>query len=216
MKEQTATTPVRERANWFALLLPVILDIAVPTGLFYVLRGQGLSVLAAGLLSGIIPAARAVHSLVIGRRTEPLALFMLSAFAVGSTAALLMHSPRLLLAKDGVITALCGLWMLGTLRFGRPFFLAAGEPIAIAKRGPAKGAAWARRWDTEPAFRHGLRLLTAIWGVSLVLDAVIRVVLAYALPVDRVPLWTFIQWYVLGGTLYLCTFVYAHRRKLLA
>ncbi|MFI2185552.1 VC0807 family protein [Streptomyces sioyaensis] len=216
LPDRTAVEGPHERTNWVALLLPVVLDVAVPTALFYILCGQGFGVLATGLLSGILPALRTLYSTVVRRRFDGLALFMLSALIVGSGASLLMHSARLLLAKDGVITALCGLWMLGTLTRPRPFFLHAGETIAIAKRGPVKGAAWARRWADEPAFRHGLRLLTGLWGTALVLDAVIRLALAYSLPVDEVPLLTFIQWYVLGGLLYVVTYIYAARKKLLA
>ncbi|WP_055494936.1 VC0807 family protein [Streptomyces sp. TP-A0356] len=216
LTDHAAAEAPRERANWVAVLLPVVLDVAVPTALFYILRGQGFGVITSGLLSGILPAVRTLYSMVTRRRVDGLALFMLSALIVGGAASLLMHSARLLLAKDGAITALCGLWMLGTLARPHPFFLHAGEAIAIAKRGPAKGAAWARRWVDEPAFRRGLRLMTALWGTALVLDAVVRIVLAYSLPVDEVPLVTFIQWYVLGGLLYAFTFIYAARRKLLA
>ncbi|WP_051877230.1 hypothetical protein [Streptomyces natalensis] len=87
---------------------------------------------------------------------------------------------------------------------------------AIAKRGSVKGAAWARRWADEAAFRHGLRLLTSLWGTGLVLDAGIRLARAYSLPGDEVPLLTCIRWYVLGALLYVVTLIHAVRRKLLA
>ncbi|KZM70024.1 hypothetical protein AWN90_05390 [Nocardia terpenica] len=41
-----------------------------------------------------------------------------------------------------------------------------------------------------------MRIATAIWGIGLVLDAVVRVVFAYTLPVDTVPLLNGLQYIV--------------------
>jgi hypothetical protein len=58
---------------------------------------------------------------------------------------------------------------------------------------------WDALWDAEPRFRRIWRVSTVIWGLALLADAVIRVVMAYTLPVDVVP--------GLGGALYPVTFV---------
>ena len=141
---------------------------------------------------------------------------MVTALVAGTLAAVLMNSARLVLAKDGVITGLLGAWMLITLALRRPFMLAAGTAIATAKRGVRGGQAWAARWDADPRFRHGIRVVTAVWGVALVLDAVVRVILAYALPIDSVPAATSAQWIVLLAIVYGFFIVYARRNKLLA
>ena len=58
---------------------------------------------------------------------------------------------------------------------------------------------WDALWDAEPRFRRIWRVSTVIWGLALLADAVIRVVMSYTLPVDVVP--------GLGGALYPVTFV---------
>lgn len=204
------------RADWVKVLTPTVIDVIVPMAIFYLLRNAGLGIIAASVLSGLVPLGRAVRSMLTSRRPDVLALFMISALVVGTLASVLMNSPRLLLAKDGVITGLLGAWILITLLLRRPFMLSAGTAIAIAKRGPKKGMAWARQWDTNRRFRHGVRVVNAIWGVALVLDAVVRVVIAYALPMDSVPAVTNAQWIVLLVLLYGLFLWYAKTRDLLA
>ncbi|MDX6258989.1 MAG: hypothetical protein QOH84_677, partial [Kribbellaceae bacterium] len=198
------------------VLAPVLIDLVVPLLIFYALRQSGVGVVGATLAGSVIPVLRTAYSLVRDRKVDWMAVFMISALAVGTIASLALHSPRMLLAKDGVITALCGFWMLGTLVARKPLLLAIGRGIAEAKRGKGGGEVWASRWEVEPRFRHGLRLITAVWGVGLVFDAVVRVVIAYALPLDAVPGVTTVQWIVLFVLLYGFMMIYSRKNDLLA
>jgi hypothetical protein len=212
----SAVTETKPKARWGAVLAPVLIDLVAPLLVFYVLRQSGVGVVGATLAGSVIPVLRTVYSLARERRVDWMAVFMISALAVGTIASLALHSPRMLLAKDGVITALCGFWMLGTLVAGKPLLLSIGRGIAEAKRGKGGGEVWASRWETEPRFRHGLRLITAVWGIGLVFDAVVRVVIAYALPLDAVPGVTTAQWIVLFVLLYGFMMIYSRKNDLLA
>lgn len=53
---------------------------------------------------------------------------------------------------------------------------------------PPAAAQWDRDWTTQPAFRTTLRVMTLAWGLAFLLDAAARVVMAYTLPVDLVPI----------------------------
>jgi hypothetical protein len=61
------------------------------------------------------------------------------------------------------------------------------------------GRSWNVLWATEPRFRRIWRVSTVIWGLALLLDAAIRVAIAYTLPVDQVP--------GIGAALYPVTFI---------
>lgn len=206
----------KPKARWGAVLAPVLIDLVVPLLIFYGLRQAGVGVVGATLAGSVIPVARTAYSVIKGAQVDWLAIFMISALAVGTIASLAMDSPQMLLAKDGVITALCGFWMLGTLFAGKPLLLSIGRGIAEAKRGKGGGEIWASRWDSEPRFRRGIRLITAVWGVGLVLDAVVRVVIAYALPLDAVPGVTTAQWIALFVVLYGFMMIYSRKNDLLA
>ena len=58
---------------------------------------------------------------------------------------------------------------------------------------------WDDLWSTDPAFRHIWRVATVMWGVGLMIDAVLRVLMSYTLPIPVVP--------GLGGALWPVTFV---------
>lgn len=204
------------KARWAAVLAPVVVDLVVPLMIFYGLRRAGVGVVGATLGGSVVPVGRTIFSVVRGRKVDWMAVFVIVALGLGTVASLAMHSPRMLLAKDGVITALCGVWMLGTVAFGKPLLLAMGRGIAEAKRGKGGGEVWAGRWEREPRFRYGIRLITIVWGVGLVFDAVVRVVIAYALPLDAVPGATTVQWIVLFVLLYSFMMIYSRKNDLLA
>ncbi|HWD79302.1 MAG TPA: VC0807 family protein [Kribbella sp.] len=204
------------KARWAAVFAPVLVDLVLPLVIFYGFRRAGVGVVGATLAGSVIPVGRTAYSIVRGRKVDWMAVFVIVALAVGTVASLLMHSPRMLLAKDGVITALCGVWMLGTVAVGKPLLLAMGRGIAEAKRGKGGGEVWAGRWEREPRFRHGIRLITIVWGVGLVFDAVVRVVIAYTLPLDAVPGATTVQWIVLFVLLYSFMMIYSRKNDLLA
>jgi hypothetical protein len=211
----SAALESKPKARWGAVLAPVLIDLVIPLLIFYGLRQAGVGIVGATLAGSVIPAVRTLYG-VIQRKPDWMAVFMLVALAVGTIASLAMHSPRMLLAKDGVITAMCGLWLLATVVVGKPLLLAIGRGIAEAKRGKGGGEVWASRWDSEPAFRHGLRLITTVWGVGLLLDAVVRVAIALALPLDAVPGVTTVQWIVVFVLLYAFMFWYSRKNDLLA
>lgn len=139
-----------------------------------------------------------IWQVVRTRKVGGLALFTLTILLLSVAASFLTGSERFLLAKDGWLTAVAGLWLLGTLRTNRPFIYEAARPIADAKAKTPEDT-WTHRFATSESFRHGMRVVTAAWGIALVLDAVVRGVMAYTLPVDLVP--------GLGGAQYAVLFV---------
>jgi hypothetical protein len=52
----------------------------------------------------------------------------------------------------------------------------------------AAAQAWEGAWQNEQKFRKVMRAMTVAWGVSFIIDAACRVIMAYTLPVDIVPL----------------------------
>ncbi|WP_078893486.1 VC0807 family protein [Streptomyces sp. CT34] len=190
------TTALRRR-----LAAQLLFELVLPLGSYYGLRavgaGQWLSMAAGGLLS--LPWI--VYGIVRQRRVEAVAAFSLSLVVVGALLSLVTGSPRVLMIRDSWLTAAMGLWILGTLLTRRPFIMTASRGIVIAKVGEAGLVEWEARWDAEPMFRHHLRLVSAVWGAVFLLDAVLRVVLAYTIPVDAFALTSTVLWLALLGGL---------------
>ncbi|AKU14824.1 VC0807 family protein [Luteipulveratus mongoliensis] len=197
------------------LVVQLVIDVILPLAVFYLLRQTGASILLASVVSGAIPGARAVLSLLRGR-IDVVGLVMLSLFVVGAAVAYLEGDPRIIFAKDGWLTGMLGLWIIASLWMRRPFMLHLGRMIATVKKGDGAGEIWEQRWHDEPRFRRDLRLVSCVVGVVLVLDAIVRVVIAYTVPLDAVPLVTNIQYVVMLAGLLGWFFPYTARHGMRA
>jgi hypothetical protein len=180
------------RAN----VLTVVLEVLAPMALFYGLRAAGVSQWWALMAGALVAAPHAVWTIVRDRRVDLVALFTLSLLALSIALGLLSDDPRTLAIREGWTATLGGLfgaWMLVTVGVGRPAQLTLGRTIAKITRGAEGAAAWAARWDTDARFRRGWRVDTAVWGVVLLANAAVHVVLVYTLPIDLISLVTTVE-----------------------
>ncbi|RAX50182.1 hypothetical protein DQ353_06725 [Arthrobacter sp. AQ5-05] len=94
-------------------------------------------------------------------------------------------SPQFLLARDAPITAGTGIWFISTLRGARPLVQTLAKPLI---EGPFHWpGGWEAHWEQAPRFRRMWRISSIMWGCGFLLDAVLRVILAYSLEPDPVP-----------------------------
>lgn len=179
----------------------LVLDVGAPIGLYYGLRAAGLSNLVALGAGAIVPAVGVVIQLITRRRLDGVGGVVVISVLTTIALSLITDSPRFLLARDGFITALWGLWFLATLRARwarQPAAFALARPLMEGRR-PFGTASWDEVWAREPAFQKIWRVSTIIWGAGLLADAVLRVLMSYTLPVGVVP--------GLGGALWPVTFI---------
>ncbi|MER6562551.1 VC0807 family protein [Streptomyces sp. NPDC001027] len=176
-------------------MIVVVCDIVLPVGLYYLLRAGGASEITALLLSGSAPALHTLHSAIRHRKLDAIGVFTLALLAVSAVASLLTSDPRIALARNGLFTALAGIWLLITLFTGRPFTYQALRTLL-----PGKTTTLERLWASDASFRRVWRGLTVLWGVGLLCDALLRLLMAYALPVDSVP--------ALDGALYAVSWIF--------
>ncbi|WP_432134402.1 MULTISPECIES: VC0807 family protein [unclassified Streptomyces] len=171
-----------------AHLAPLIVDVAVPLGSFYLLKdGFGTSTLAALAWSSVGPALRTAWSVVRERTANGLALLILVVNVVGLVLSFVSGDPRLMLAKDGAVSSTVGIGILVSVALGRPMMTAAVRPLMV-RGDAARDAAWERLVSGtrtgSAVFRRKERLFSVVWGVVLLAECVARVVGAYTLPVD--------------------------------
>lgn len=184
-------------------------NILASLALYYGLRAAGLGTYQTLLIWALAPAASAAFSFARHRAVDQLSLFILIMPLLSAAVALLTGSPRFLLAKDGGITAVTGIWFLLSLRAQRP--LLEGSRLL----GPAC-ASWDDLWERVPQFRRLWRVATVMWGIGTLLDALVRVVMAYTLPVDVVPALGTFLWPVTFIALQVPTNLYFHHAGFLA
>jgi hypothetical protein len=165
-------------------LRPLVLDVAIPTGGYYLLhKGLGVDAVTSLALSSVVPAVHTVVDAVRHRVFNGLAALMLSVNVVGIVLSFVTGDARLMLAKDSGLSSVIGLGILISAFRGRPLMSAGLKPF-ITKGDAARIAAWDRLSAGSAAFRRLERRFTAIWGVALLGECVARLVGAFTLPID--------------------------------
>lgn len=190
------TTPARSDDRGSAAgAIALVVDLAGPLATYYGLRllGVGIyrSLIAAALASGFGAALRLIRN----RRVDRLGLYVTTTMVISLGVSIVAGSPRFLLAKEGWLTGLTGVWFLLSARSRRPLTFSFSRPLLEGRlRWPDD---WDGLWERLPRFRRAWRVSSVMWGVGTLLDAGLRVVMAYTLPIDVVP--------ALGTALYAAT-----------
>jgi hypothetical protein len=194
----TAAEARRSTPSGARTLAVLAVDIGAPIAVYYLLHSLGVSNLMALGAGAVLPALSAGYTLAVRRRANGIAIFVLVTILVSIVVSVIAKDPRFLLAKDGMITGLWGLWFLGSVRARRPAAFVFTRPLMEGRKMFA-ATDWDALWDAEPAFRRIWRVSSVMWGVGMLADAAARVVMSYTLPVSVVP--------GLGGALWPVTFV---------
>jgi len=177
----TTNTGSKNKKQNFA---PLLMDVAVPIGSYYLLKsGFGMSTLAALGWSSVVPAVRTVWGVVAERTLNAFAALILFVNVVGLSLSLVAGDPRLMLAKDSGVSSAIGIGVLVSVAMGRPMMTAGMKPFLV-KGDADREAAFERLLSGSAAFQRAERRFSVVWGVALLGECVARVVGAYTLPVD--------------------------------
>ncbi|MFJ4184975.1 VC0807 family protein [Kitasatospora sp. NPDC089509] len=210
------TVPRRTGA---AALLPLLLDLALPLGVYYGLRLAGVDQWWSLLWSAAVPAVTVLLRLARTRRVDFVALLVLSMIALGLVLSALTGDPRTLLVREawtGMLGGLLGVWLLASVGYGRPALMVLFRSFVQVKAGEDGLRAWEARWHQDAGFRHGLRVLTAVWGAASVLNALAQLAIAHLLPLDAAPAAMHACWPVIAVPLFLFHLGYTKRHGLRA
>jgi len=172
---QTAARPMSS-------LRTLAIDLAIPLGGYFLLRdGLGASLWLSLAVSSIGPAVRSAWSLIAGR-PNLLAWLMLAVNIAGIAVSFVTGDPRLMIAKDSVISSVIAFAILGSVAVGRPL-LTVGLKAYLTRDTSERVAAWDRLARHSRRFRRKELLFSGIWGTALLAECVARLIGAYTLPV---------------------------------
>ncbi|HYB85863.1 MAG TPA: VC0807 family protein [Streptosporangiaceae bacterium] len=166
-----------------AALRPLVIDVGIPVGTYYLLRDAfGASLWLSLALSSTGPAVRAVAGLAAERKLNLLAVLMLAVNLAGIAVSFLTGDPRAMIAKDSVVSSVIAFAILGSVALRRPLMSAGLKPYMT--RGKAERmAAWDRLSTASARFRRLELAFSTVWGLALLAECAARLVGAYTLPV---------------------------------
>src|SRR5438876_2589260 len=136
--------PADRRPDLAGALRPLVIDVGIPLGTYYVLRdGFGVSLWLSLALSSIGPAVRAIAGLVAERKLNLLAVLMLAVNLAGIGISFLTGDPRAMIAKDSIVSSVIAFAILGSVMLRRPLMSAGLKPY-MTRGKTERIAAWDR------------------------------------------------------------------------
>jgi intracellular septation protein A len=159
------------------LIESLVVSFALPLLAVKVLQHYGVSLVDALALAAVFPAGQTLFAWLRTRRLDALGAISLILIVLSVAASLISGDAHFALVKESVLTGLFGLICLASLLAPRPLMFFVGRQFATGGDA-ALIAEWNSRWQ-YPFFRKVQRTITAVWGVAYVLEATLRVVVAY-------------------------------------
>jgi len=184
-QSQAAAAPgsADRRRDLAAAVRPLLLDVGIPVGTYYLLRNAfGVSLWLSLALCSIGPAVRAIAGLVAERKLNLLAVLMLAVNLTAIAASFPTGDPRAMIAKDSIVSSVIAFAILGSVVLRRPLMSAGLKPV-MTRGEPLRTAAWDRLSTASPRFRRLELLFSTIWGLTALTDCAARLAGAYTLPV---------------------------------
>ncbi|ATL66190.1 VC0807 family protein [Nocardia terpenica] len=179
--------PPPEHTGGRLTLIIALFDLLVPLVLYYVLRGVGYSEITSLIATSIPPIISYIIQAVVLKKKDGFAVLILVFLIISILLALTTKDARALLTRDAWMTSFGGIYFLASVRWAkRPTAFSIARPLLEGRYGKPGMMNWDTIWENYPAFRRIWTTITVIWGVGLLVDAAIRIVLAYTLPVDVV------------------------------
>ncbi|MFC0429683.1 VC0807 family protein [Kutzneria buriramensis] len=164
------------------VLASTVVSLAVMFGLY----AAGVSVTIAMVAGVAVQAVGVATSILRSGKLDGFALLVLTELALGIALTFVSSGdPRFLVARPAFYTAVAAVYVFITVFRGKAFMYVVGRPMAVAGD-PKRDAAYNRAWDNSAEFRRLERIGTAAFGLVLLAESVLRVVLAFQFGADDV------------------------------
>jgi hypothetical protein len=156
------------------IIFTLLINGIVPW-MLYVWLSHFMTSIAALSVATMVPLIDNLVHLIKHRKFDAFGSLMLFTFVLTLVLVALGGSEKILLIRESMITGSVGLIFLGSLFFHRPlmFHLAKrfiGNPDFVGN------------WQYE-YFRSVMRLMTLVWGMILLLEAVVRTLMVFQLTI---------------------------------
>ena len=145
------------------------------------------------------------------RRLDALSLLVVSGIALSLLAMLGGGGARFLQLREKLVTGVIGLVFLGSALIGKPLIY---ELARASMRRKSEGEAQQfEALQVHAGFRRTMTVMTLVWGLGLLADVAVSVMLVFALSIREYLIVNPILGYGTMGALSLWSFLYGQRAK---
>ncbi|WP_312857328.1 VC0807 family protein [Neobacillus endophyticus] len=193
-----------------SIILSMVINGAIPMVVYNLLLHY-FSSFNALLIATLIPLADNLYHLLKHRRSDSFGLFMLTGFILSLLAFMLGGNERLILLRESLVTGLLGCIFIGSLFFSKPLIYHFAIRFSVNNQDDMKGE-FAKNWEL-PYFRFVIRIMTVIWGITLLGEAIIKTILVYELSIPAFLAVSQVVFYGAIGVAILWTILYRRYAK---
>jgi hypothetical protein len=193
------------------IVLSLVINGAIPVVVYNFLLDYYSSFVSL-LIATLIPLGDNLFHIVKYRKADAFGLFMLTGFVLSLLAFVLGGNERLILLRESMVTGLLGLIFIASLFFTKPLIYHFAIRFTASDASEKKGQ-FEKNWEL-PYFRMVLRVMTAIWGIALLGEAIIKIILVYELSISVFLAVSQLIFYGVIGVAILFTIVYRRYAKI--
>jgi len=186
------------------------LSVVAPLIAIQLLLHAGSSPIVALSVAAVFPLIELAYEAVTTHRVGVIAIVAFIGIVVGFGLSFATGNPIFALLKDSVLTATFGAVFLATLATPKPLIYRLN--LDLAGNDSAARAAAEKLWE-NPAAQRSFRLITLVWGLGLLAEAVTRVVAVFTLPIATATSASPIIAVVFIGGIFLWTTRYVKARR---
>lgn len=198
---QANPTPLQKAsriATILSLVSSVVINIVLPIVLYLALKKYtSLSDFFALVLSGVPPMVDGIVSIIRRKRIDLLSGIIVASILISLILTALGSSPKVYLVRESFFTAIFGLAFLVSLLFPRPLSFYFSRYFATGNH--PENIPWFDSLWQYGEFRHTMHVITIVWGIGLLFEAVFRTFLVIVLSTEQfVIISPFILYGILG------------------
>jgi hypothetical protein len=205
-----ARTTVYLRKNGGHVLVEALVNFILPFLIFNYAQAP-LGDVGALLASSVPPILWSLFELARHRRADALSLLVVAGIALSLLAMLGGGGAKFLQLREKLVTGVIGLAFVGSSLIGKPLVYELAR--ATMRRRSAGEAEEFEALQVHAGFRRTMKVMTWVWGLGLLADVAIAVVLVFTLSIREYLIVNPILGYGTMGALSLWSFLYARRAK---
>ncbi|WP_296612320.1 VC0807 family protein [Sphingomonas sp.] len=192
------------------ILVEALVNFILPFVIYTYAEGP-LGDVRALLLSSAPPIAWSLIEFARHRRVDALSVLVVAGIVLSLLAMIGGGGPKFLQLRENLVTGVIALVFLGSAAIGKPLIYQLARASMMRKSADEAQAFEALR--VHAGFRRTMTVMTLVWGLGLLANVAVSVVLVFALSIRTYLIVGPIVGYATMGALTLWTFLYAQRAR---
>lgn len=188
-----------------SVVVTILLNGLLPVVLYNLLLGHFTSFVSL-LIATLVPLLDNLYYVIKHRKADAFGLFMLTGFILSLFAFILGGNEKLILMRESLVTGILGLIFIGSLFFSKPLIYHFALRFS-AKNQTEQKVKFEKNWKFS-YFRFVIRLMTAVWGIALLTEAIIKIIFVYKLSVTTLLAISQVTLYGILGVTIVWTVIY--------